>query len=97
MPALMIYLSGIATGVFLTFVGFAIRGTYLLKRDSELPFGDKVVFADDGFAYWRNENGFFKAPLIDDEPDFDNRVVLDIMNVPLDELYKLMEINSHLE
>lgn len=102
MQTFMIFVSGIVTGIVLSFAGMFARGYYMVHKSEHNPSlpdqGGKVVFNTDGYAYWRNETGFFKALIIsDDEVDFENSVEIDPMNVPADELHMLMEIMSRLE
>ena len=92
----LIFGGGVIAGVVGVFAAIYIKAFMIVNRI--LPTGGQnVVFADDGFAYWRNETGFYRAPIVNELPDFNNLVELDAMEVPAEELHKLLQIMSHLE
>jgi len=82
-----------------TLTYFYVRGARAMRRDSLMPEqGANVVFNSDGFAYWRNENGFFKAPIVGtDTVNFKGIKVVDPMTEPTEDLHMLLEIMSRLE
>lgn len=93
------FVAGMVAGAFLAFGFASVKGYVEYRKSVFMPDnGGKICYAEDGFAYWLNEHGFFRAPIMDnDQPDFKKHEALDAMNVPFDELPKLMTIMSHLE
>lgn len=98
MGNVLLFGSGVIAGVVGVFAAIYVKAYMIVRHNRILPIGGQnVVFADDGFAYWRNENGFYRAPIVNEMPDFNNLVELDAMEVPAEELHKLLQIMSHLE
>ena len=98
MENVLLFVSGFVAGVVGVFAAIYVKAYMIVRHNRILPTGGQnVVFADDGFAYWRNETGFYRAPIVNESPDFDNLVELDAMEVPAEELHKLLQIMSHLE
>lgn len=82
---------GVASCVTVLLVGRRLQQS----RDDS---GQKVVFTGLGEAYWQSEDGLCKAGILEDgNPDFDNAVVIDMMEVPVEELPMLLDIISYLK
>ena len=92
----LLFVGGLVTGVIVTALGLFLKGYSNFKLRASMPEpGSTVAFAD-GWAYWQNENGLYRAPLNGDQPVFKKLEYVDPMTVPADELLLLMEIRSRL-
>jgi len=85
---------GLVVGGITTYITVLLVGKHLM--DSEADKLPKIIFTNLGEAYWQSENGLCKAAVLENGiPDFENAVVLNMMEVPAEELPMLLDIISH--
>lgn len=80
---------------------FFNRDTTIKSRISQLEKRKeksrlKVIFTDDGKAYWVDNNIFYVAEVIDGKPNFENAKQIDTENMSKNELDKMLFILDNL-
>lgn len=90
------FVMGLIVGSITTFIIVLFLGKNANNSESEVK--PIVAFTPDGNAYWQSEDGLRKAAVLENGvPDFNNSVVLNMMEVPAEELPMLLEIIAHIK
>jgi len=92
------FFMGLVVGSVATFVTCLLWGKAAMASESQSDTKPVVAFTPDGYAYWQSEDGLHKAAVLrNGVPDFENSVVLNMMEVPAEELPMLLEIIAHIK